>query len=187
MWSSIIGKIYIVNRLTKRVFFWDKTFRWFSWCSDIHNISNELQREQAFYSENPVSIDWAKDKLFKIFCEQWPNQIQNVSKLCTYTKFKSYYGKDTYVCTVYNRRYRLILARLRSGTLPLGIENEHFQNIPREFRLCTMCNDNDMEDETHFMFYCNQYNDLWEYLYEKIHPKYQHLEMLSDSVCPFNT
>ncbi len=40
-----------------------------------------------------------------------------------------------------------------------------------------MCNENDIEDETHFMFYCNQSNDLWEYLYEKICPKYQHFEM----------
>ncbi len=44
-----------------------------------------------------------------------------------------------------------------------------------------MCNDNDIENETHFMFYCNQYNHLREYLYEKICPKYQHFEMLSDS------
>ncbi len=32
-----------------------------------------------------------------------------------------------------------------------------------------MCNDNDIEDDTHFMFY---YNDLREYLYEKIYPNY---------------
>ncbi len=30
------------NRLTKKVFFWDKTFSRFSWCSDIHTIFNEL-------------------------------------------------------------------------------------------------------------------------------------------------
>ncbi len=44
-----------------------------------------------------------------------------------------------------------------------------------------MCNDNVIEDETHFIFYCNQYNDLREYLYENIHPKYQHFEILSDA------
>ncbi len=71
-------------------------------CSDIHKIVNELQIEQVFYSENPVNIDWAKEKLFRTFCEQWQNQIQNVSKLCTYIKFKSCYDKDPYVCSVYN-------------------------------------------------------------------------------------
>ncbi len=44
-----------------------------------------------------------------------------------------------------------------------------------------MCNDNVTEDETHLIFYCNQYNDLREYLYEKICPKYQHFEILSDA------
>ncbi len=44
-----------------------------------------------------------------------------------------------------------------------------------------MFNDNVIEDETHFIFYCNKYNDLREYLYEKIRPKYQHFEKLSDA------
>ncbi len=61
--------------------------------------------------------------------------------------------------------HKAILAKFRSGILLLSIETGHFQNIPREFRLCTMCNDNDTEDETHFIFYINQYNDLQEYLY----------------------
>ncbi len=34
-----------------------------------------------------INIDWDKDKLFRNVCEQWPNQIQNVSKLCNYIKF----------------------------------------------------------------------------------------------------
>ncbi len=44
-----------------------------------------------------------------------------------------------------------------------------------------MCNDNVIEDETHFIFYCNQYNDMREYLYEKTRPKYKHFEILSDT------
>ncbi len=75
-------------------------FSRFSWCTDIHKLFNGLQIEHVFYLENPVNIDWAKEKLFRIFCEQWTNQIQNVSKLFTYIKFKGCYGKDLYVCTV---------------------------------------------------------------------------------------
>ncbi len=60
-------------------------------------------------------------------------------------------------------------------------ETGRFLNIPREFRLCTMCNDNVIKDEAHFIFYCNQYNDLREYLCEKICPKYQHFEIPSDA------
>ncbi len=55
------------NRLTKKVFFWDKTFSQFSWWSDIHKFFNDLQIEQVFYSENPVNIDYAKEKLFRNF------------------------------------------------------------------------------------------------------------------------
>ncbi len=47
---------------------------------------NELQIEQVFYSEDPANIDWAKDKMLSKFCQQWPNQIQNISKLCKICK-----------------------------------------------------------------------------------------------------
>ncbi len=109
------------------------------------------------------------------------NNGQIKYRIFTYIKCKSYYGKDPYVCTLYNHGHRSILARFRSGIISLSIETGHFQNIPKEFRLCTMCNDNDIEDETHFIFYCNQYNDLRKYLYVKMYPKYQHFQMLSDS------
>ncbi len=65
--------------------------------------------------------------------------------------------------------------------LSIGIVLEIYKNFPREFRLCTMCNDNVIEDETYFIFYCNQYNNLQEYLYEKICPNYQHFKILSDA------
>ncbi len=85
------------------------------------------------------------------------------------------------VNTVYNRGHRAILAKFRSGIFPFSIESGRFQNIPRECRLCRMCNDNVIEDETHFIFYCNQYNDMREYLYKKICPQYQHFEIPSDA------
>ncbi len=62
--------------------------------------------------------------------------------------------------TVYNHRHRAILAKFISGIFLLSVETGHFQNIAREFRLCTICNDNVIENETHFIFYCNQCNDL---------------------------
>ncbi len=55
MWNRLVKMED--NRLAKKVFFWDKMFSRFSWCSDIHKTFNELQIEQVFYSENPVNID----------------------------------------------------------------------------------------------------------------------------------
>ncbi len=58
------------NRLTEKALCWDKTFRRFSWCPDIHETFKELQIEQVFYSEDPVNINWAKDKLLVIFGQE---------------------------------------------------------------------------------------------------------------------
>ncbi len=62
-------------------------------------IADILQVQGLFPIYTILMYNWVKEKLFRNCCEQWPNQIQNVSKLCTYIKFKSCYGKDPYVCT----------------------------------------------------------------------------------------
>ncbi len=65
MWNGLVKMED--NRLTKNVFFWDKTFSRFSWSSEICKMFIELQIEQVFYSENPVNIDWAKEMFLEFF------------------------------------------------------------------------------------------------------------------------
>ena len=53
-----------------------------------------------------------------------------------------------------------MFAQLRCGILPLKIETGRYTQIPAEFRLCTFCDCNAVEDEMHFLFDCSFYNDL---------------------------
>ena len=50
--------------------------------------------------------------------------------------------------------------------LPLSVETGRFNAIPLEFRLCVFCVDNVVEDEYHFFFSCNLYNDLRSSLFD---------------------
>ena len=92
---------------------------------------------------------------------------------------KDCYGTDPYVRCVYNNRgHRSALAQFRSGILPLGIETGRFLNIPREFRLYIMCDKNEIEDETHFLFQCKMYDELREILYIIVQPRFPKFEPL---------
>ena len=55
----------------------------------------------------------------------------------------------------------LQMAQFRFGILPLNIETGRFRNQPVEDRLCTLCEFNEIEDECHFRFKCNDLRNDW--------------------------
>ena len=52
------------------------------------------------------------------------------------------------------------IARFRMSSHCLNIEHGCYRNELRENRLCTFCNQNDIEDEFHFIFKCPFYSNL---------------------------
>ena len=79
-----------------------------------------------------------------------------------------------------NRGQRSLLAQFRSGILPLKIETGRYQNIPPEFRLCIMCDRDVIEDESHFMFHCQLYDNIRQKLYGKIEDIYPGFQNCAD-------
>jgi hypothetical protein len=60
-------------------------------------------------------------------------------------------------------------------------KGRHFKNkIPLENRLCTLCNVNEVEDETHFMIRCSYYSDLRHKMFSDITDAYINFNDLSD-------
>ena len=55
---------------------------------------------------------------------------------------------------------------------PLHIETGHYRRTPVEQRLCQFCNNNSVEDESHFILQCPVYDHLrlglFEYVYEVV-------------------
>ena len=52
------------------------------------------------------------------------------------------------------------MAQFRFGILPLNIETGPFRNQALDERLCALCEFNEIEDETHFLFQCSLYDEL---------------------------
>ena len=55
------------------------------------------------------------------------------------------------------RNERSLLAKLRSGTLPLSIEKGRYQQKPLPERVCPVCQTNAVEDEIHSVICCDGY------------------------------
>jgi hypothetical protein len=81
------------------------------------------------------------------------------------------------------------MAQIRFGILQLRIETGRFSSTPLEERTCEICNQNVVEDETHFLFNCEKYNHLRTPWLENISrrcPNFQNLEQNDQLKCIFN-
>ena len=68
------------------------------------------------------------------------------------------------------------MAKFRCGILPLTIETGRYTSIPAEFRLCLLCDLNQVEDENHFLLNCPFYDELREPFFEQAKSKFPNFE-----------
>ena len=73
------------------------------------------------------------------------------------------------------------MLRVRLGNHKLRIETGRYDQILRVNRLCPLCKSNQIEDESHFLIYCNKYSILRNKFYKKIEhiiPNFKQLSLL---------
>ena len=169
------------SRLTKKVFLWDHARRRSvgSWSSDVYKILGDLNLAHVYENLYTVNLGVAKQQLYELYKITWKTEMRNVPKLRTYVRFKECYETESYLYKIHDRRQRSLVSQFRCGILPLKVETGRYHQIPREFRLCIFCQNNDIEDEIHFFFHCNFYATLrFEYM-EKIfdiYPRFPDLD-----------
>ena len=48
-----------------------------------------------------------------------------------------------------------MITKLKIGIMPLALEMGRFTDVPLEYRTCRVCDDSLLEDEYHFLLYCD--------------------------------
>lgn len=150
------------NRLTFRIFIWDKENCKKNWSGEVKHLLIKCNCETNFNSMSKVNINYVRNIMFEIEKTKWNNDLNCISKLRTYCTFKNTFETEPYLSNVFDRHHRSALAALRSGILPLKVETGRYQNIPVNLRLCVLCESNDIESESHFLFVCSKYHSLRE-------------------------
>jgi exonuclease III len=122
--------------------------------TDIENLS-EGQMSKIIKSHITETID-----------QEWHMSLQDDNrkkpggkKLRLYRQFKRTYLFEPYLKMITNKCHRIDLCKLRTSCHPLLIEQGRYQNIEVNNRLCTLCNQNKIETEDHFLLECSLYHD----------------------------
>ena len=157
LWNNLVKMDS--NRLTKKVFLWDTSTPDKGWAGDIKAIFGELNMIDSYTNVSCVSVERSWALLHEAKCHEWRNSLNNYPKLRTYTGFKADFKTEPYVYTCMNKKYRSVVAQLRSGILPLEIETGRWKGTELFNRVCHLCRSGCVEDEAHFLFTCDFYKD----------------------------
>lgn len=159
------------TRLTRHIFEWDYSLALSgrkSWCRDIQVILRKCDMGHLFdrqhWHDNSVNgTHYATlTRLSEIESQQNRLAGETMSRLRHYNAVSAvpieHNGAQPYLQL--DRRQRAVVAKLRTGTLPLAIETGRYRRIAREQRLCLSCERSVIEDELHFLFHCEKYSDI---------------------------
>ncbi|CAC5381582.1 unnamed protein product [Mytilus coruscus] len=175
------------HRLCRKAFMWglnisNRYIR--TWSNDVKTLMTKCNLLVVYTNLNSERrsmthiLSCVKDKLVELHQQQWINGLEDMPKLRTYKNIKTDNKVEPYWKTCLSRQQRSVIARMRSGTLPLEIENGRFRNVPLDQRLCIMCKSQSIEHESHFMLYCKRYGQLRTTLFNAIVDNYNDLNTL---------
>lgn len=130
--------------------------------SSIEQILNILNIQKKTFAYKKGTFNNILRKHMKIkYLTDW-NQT-NISmkdgKLVTYLNIKTNFGLEKYLTLIKNYQYRRSICKLRVSSHRLLIEQGRYKNIPRNERLCNNCNQNTIEDESHFLIKCDKFTE----------------------------
>ena len=116
---------------------------------NIKQIFMSLNLLSHFNEKKNVFLSICNKQLLKIMQEDWETKVPKKPKLREYQRFKEHLDLEEYLYL--SKHKRSLIAKIRSGTLPLATETGCYSNTPLENRLCTLCISKLVESEFHFM------------------------------------
>ena len=163
------------ERLLKKVFVYrvqTSANKHNSWSWKVKQILESIHMGHMWNSEDipPNLIREFKERLKDRDRELWRQGIQKKTKLTLYQMLKFDIQQEDYLSCVPLEKRRW-LTKFRGSNSDLRIETGRWQNIPRQARVCNMCNNGNVEDEFHALVQCQAYNKEREDLYNEISHK----------------
>ncbi len=94
------------------------------------------------------------------YVEFWKHKMSNSSKLSFLCSFKKDYKMEKYLTIIKTPTIRKVISKFRVSNHKPQIENGRYENIPRDQRICKLCDSGEIEDEFHFTFKCQKFDHL---------------------------
>ena len=134
------------------------------WISSIKNIIGSSGFCHLWYDQetlnslNPKDIPKIILTITKSFEDQFlqnaNSEITEQHKLHLFKNVNQTFKVAPHLSHLVTRKKRSLFTKLRLGTLKLEIETGRWSNIESNQRFCKLCSNNQVENESHFLFDC---------------------------------
>ena len=131
-----------------------------NWCSRIRSVFELAGLDQALETQHNGNINKFmpsfKESIIKIFTQRWRQDIENSSKLHTYSLVKESLCVEPNILNKKGSHLITAMARYRMSSHDLKIERGRYNNpiTPINQRVCTRCKSNEVDDEIHLHLHC---------------------------------
>ena len=128
-----------------------------SWLNTVRSLLNDLGLSYMWLYGYSYSLHYfknlVKQRLRDQFLQAWHQSINEQNSCITYRIFKESFCFEDYLLSL-PPVFRLDLCKFRLSCHKLPIQTQRYINIPREERLCPLCDLNEIGDEFHYLFNC---------------------------------
>ena len=132
------------------------------WASQIKQILQVHDFDYVWHLQAEIKIpfDSIKLRILDNYKQSWYANINNSTRLQSYTVFKHNFEIEKYLNALSDKKYKIALTRFRTSLHSLLIETGRYDGTPREQSICKSCNMKQIESEYYFLLVCPFYRDL---------------------------
>ena len=128
------------------------------WIDYIKSILVECNLNDVWVSQDFRSVYWLKSTVFNSlktkFTDRWSTELQNMTSCDLYAQFKTIFKFEKYLVQL-PPLSRATLCKFRTNNTRLPIVLGRYTKTPRNLRFCTLCTNEEIGNEFHILFECN--------------------------------
>ena len=130
------------------------------WLMKVHSLLDSLGLSYIWSNQIHTIESFkriVKQRLIDQFIQEWQSRVAENSVCSNYRLFKKKFCFEKYLTYLSSiLRQRVLKFRLSNHRLP--IQQRRSLGIPRDERICTVCDSGEVEDEFHYLLNCSNEN-----------------------------
>ncbi len=154
------------HRLPLMIHNWDVSLKRDAWAKQVNHILQYANMLEGTNHLSHIDLDVLTVRLKRLNREKWKRSASQLPKLRTFLELFDESDYKGLMYTNLTRQQRSLVAKLKIGIMPLALETGRFTDVPLEYRTCKICEDQLLEDEYHFLLYCEGLKDIRSKFFE---------------------